>query len=175
VLGVTDEIIRVGMAETCLVTRPGAILVSYGLGSCIGIALFDPVARVGGMAHIMLPTAGSARPPHNRAKYADSAVSDLVARMERAGADRRRIVAKIAGGAQMFSAAGLHGAGEHPILSSGKSIGRRNAEAVRNVLAELEIRVTGADIGGDYGRTLKLDTADGGVTVSSLKLGERSL
>ncbi|MHB8780814.1 MAG: chemotaxis protein CheD [Candidatus Geothermincolia bacterium] len=167
--------VRVGVGESRMAVAPGTILASYGLGSCVGVALYDPVSRIGAMAHVMLPDSQQATPPFNRAKYADSALEDLVVEMERAGAKRKRIVAKIAGGAEMFSAAGLRSSNGNPILAAGRSIGIRNVEAVRRVLGTLQVTVAAADTGGAHGRTLKLDTTDGRVSISSLRHGEKAL
>ena len=96
------ELIRVGMADY-KVGRSPATIISYGLGSCIGISLYDPQAKVGGLLHIMLPDSKQARPSDNPAKFADTGLPLMLKDVLALGAVKRRLVAKMAGGAQMFA------------------------------------------------------------------------
>lgn len=140
-----SEIIKVGIADlkTCL--PPNGVM-TLGLGSCVGIALRDKMNKVGGLVHIMLPdskaiTGGQ----HNIAKFADTGIDELVRQMERLGARRIRMVAKIAGGANMFNFQGNSSVGQ---------VGDRNAEAVRAKLRQLNIPILAQDTGLNYGRTV---------------------
>lgn len=140
-----SEIIKVGMADlkTCL--SPDG-LTTLGLGSCIGIAIRDPVTKVGGLAHIMLPDSTAIRNMGtNIAKYADTGITELVRQMELLGARRNRMVAKIAGGATMFA---------FQSKSDMVQVGARNAEASIKKLKELNIPILAQDTGANYGRTV---------------------
>lgn len=140
-----SEIIKVGMADlkTCL--SPDG-LTTLGLGSCIGIAIRDPVTKVGGLAHIMLPDSTAIRNMGtNIAKYADTGITELVRQMELLGARRNRMVAKIAGGATMFA---------FQSKSEMVQVGERNAEASIKKLRELNIPILAQDTGANYGRTV---------------------
>jgi chemotaxis protein CheD len=138
------------MGEIEVSKRPGDELVARGLGSCIGLAVVDRFAGVAGLAHIVLPDAT----PTDRepGKFADLAVPELIDRVCRAGASRRRLEAVLAGGARMFELGEL-------------DIGARNAEAVRKGLAASGVRVSAADTGGSRGRTLRVNVGDCKVTV----------
>lgn len=139
-----SEIIKVGMADlkTCL--SPNGVI-TLGLGSCVGIALRDPVTKVGGLAHIMLPDSTAIRNSgQNIAKFADTGIDELIRQMEILGAKRNRIVAKIAGGAAMFITS----------HSDAIQIGQRNVHATEKKLQELNIPILAQDTGADYGRTV---------------------
>ena len=157
------NVIQVGMADF-KTAKPPDVLSSTGLGSCIGICLWDPVTRVGGLAHIMLPSSALARKNDNRGKFADTAIPALVEEMERLGASRSRLVAKIAGGAQMFSLPGDSGI---------MKIGQRNTESTRETLKELGIKLLGSDVGANYGRSISFYPADGRLHIRTIEHGER--
>lgn len=152
------EEIKVGIAEWKAAHNP-ARLITLGLGSCVGIALYDPRSSIGGLAHIMLPDSTQFQDVSNRAKFADLAIPDLLEAMLRMGARRASIVAKLAGGAQMFSAADRRFA---------FNIGERNVIASRKVLGDLGIPILAADTGGNYGRTMILDTTNGKVYIKTI-------
>ncbi len=154
--------VTVGIAELSIVQAPD-VLVTFALGSCVGICLYDSVTRIGGMAHIMLPSSKVAVRTENTLKFADTAIAELVRAMERAGAQRSRLTAKIAGGAQMFS--GI-------TASSIANIGQRNIAAVKEALAQFRIPITAEDVGKDYGRTLYFYSEDGRILIKSAKKGE---
>lgn len=135
-------------------------LVTLGLGSCVGIALYDPVSRWGGLAHIMLPDSRQFQDHGNRAKFADLAIPDMLAEMLRRGARRSRLVARIAGGAQMFTSVDRH--------LSFLNIGQRNTAMVRQTLEGLGIPIAGADTGGNFGRTMIFDLATGQVHIRTI-------
>jgi chemotaxis protein CheD len=168
-----ERLIRVGLAESHVAVDSGVVLACYGLGSCVGVALYCPVTRVGALAHVMLPTCTLAQPPYKKAKYADSAIPEMLEHMERIGARRRLVVAKIAGGAKMFTTPGLQN--RQGDAGSRLMVGERNVEAVRSTLMRLKINLVGEDTGGDYGRTIRFSLSDGSVSVSSIRHGERKL
>lgn len=159
------ELIKVGMADYKVGRNPDS-LISYGLGSCVGIALFDSVAKVGGLAHIMLPDSTQARSTENIAKFADTALPAMLSDIIKLGASKSRITAKIAGGAQMFTFANA---------TDIMRVGERNAEAVRLVLRKLEIRLLAEDTGGNYGRTVELKLDNGIFRVKTIDKGEKEL
>lgn len=161
----TGEVIRVGMAESAVCRAPGTLITS-GLGSCVGVSFYDPVARVGGMAHIMLPDSSQGRFTDNKAKFADTSIPDLLASLEKLGAWQERLVVKMAGGAQMFN----FGSKDDRF-----AIGRRNAEAVKRALDERGIRISGEDVGGTYGRTMILFAESGRVVIKAIDKAEKEI
>ncbi|MCD7835338.1 MAG: chemotaxis protein CheD [Lachnospiraceae bacterium] len=141
-----SEIIKVGMADLKTCVSPDGIT-TLGLGSCVGIALRDPVTKIGGLAHIMLPDSSAIRnSQQNIAKFADTGIEELVRQMVALGANRTRIVAKIAGGATMFKFEGS--------TNSTMQVGQRNSEAVKAKLGKMKIQLLAEDIGKNYGRTV---------------------
>jgi chemotaxis protein CheD len=145
---------KVGIAEY-EVTTNGAVLTTSGLGSCIGVALHDVNTGVSGLVHVMLPTADE-MDDDNAAKFADAGTDLLIEEMERAGASRRHIEAKIAGGSDMLDFSG-----------SGSGIGVRNVEKVRETLDSYDIPIVAEDVGGDHGRSLRLESQTGDLVVKS--------
>ena len=130
-------------------------IVCLGLGSCVAIILYDPVARIGGVAHVLLPK--SPIKCDNEGKYADTGTRKLVKEMLNHGAKKERLVAKLVGGAQMFPNLNL----------SIANIGRENIMTVRNILRELMIRIVAEDLEGNRGRSAYFETSDGHVTVKT--------
>jgi len=159
------DLIKVGMADYKVGRNP-ANLISYGLGSCVGIALYDPVTKVGGLAHIMLPDSKQARSAENPAKFADTALPLMLDDIIKLGAAKSRIIAKIAGGAQMFTFANA---------TDIMRVGERNAEAVKMVLKKLDIKMLAEDTGGNYGRTVELKLDSGIYRVKTIDKGEKEL
>ena len=153
-----SEVIKVGMADLNLCRDPD-IITTLGLGSCIGIALYDPSTKIGGLAHIMLPDSTKMRNNSNIAKFADTGIEELLNRMIKAGAVKSRLVAKIAGGAKMFEVSGLSDIG---------NVGQRNAEASRAKLKQLGIRLIAEDTGLNYGRTVELHCDKGDYYIKSV-------
>ena len=137
------DIIKVGMADlkTCL---PPNGITTLGLGSCVGIALRDKNNKVGGLAHIMLPDSTVIANQTNVAKFADTGIVELIKQMEKLGAVKRNMVAKIAGGATMFAVSSR----------TSLNVGERNVEAVKKKLKELGIPILAEDTGLNYGRTV---------------------
>lgn len=155
------ELIRVGMADLKVASHP-SILTTLGLGSCVGITLYDYRKKIIGMAHIMLPSSNIATAVTNRAKFADTGIIDLLAQMLAMGANKKDLVAKLAGGAQMFAFTGSN---------ETMKIGARNSEAARMVLKELDIPIVGEDTGGNHGRTIELYSEDGRLMIRTIGFG----
>jgi chemotaxis protein CheD len=153
--------IRVKVADYA-VANSGTLLVTVGLGSCVAIALHDPDARVGGLAHVLLPSTGMSQDRGNRAKFPSTAVPLLCERMQALGARTGRIRAKIVGGASMFTSL---------LSATGLQIGERNVVATRAALEHAGIPIVAQDVGGDYGRSVYFDLRDGRLTVKSLRAG----
>ncbi len=153
-----SEVIKVGMADLNICKAPD-IITTLGLGSCIGLTFYDPVSKVGGMVHYMLPDSTKVRNNANIAKFADTGIEELLKRVLAAGANRGRLVAKIAGGAKMFEVSGLSDIG---------NIGARNAEAAKAKLKELGIRLVAEDTGLNYGRTVELHCDNGDYYIKSV-------
>lgn len=145
------QMIKVGMADLKICKAPDA-LTTIGLGSCIGIAIYDPSTKISGLAHIMLPDSTAIRNNSNIAKFADTGIQKLYDDMLKAGANKARLVAKIAGGAKMF---------EMPGASSGINVGERNAEASRAKLKALGVKLVAEDCGLNFGRTVELYSETG--------------
>jgi chemotaxis protein CheD len=158
--------ILVGMAEIHVVKGPGSFS-CLGLGSCIGLCMIDPVTHVAGMAHVMLPEAFADRKGEKPGKFADTAVPELIAQLEKAGAKKDRLVCAIAGGAQVFKF-GAEG-------TNRLEIGRRNAEAVLTHLKSRGFAPKAQEVGGSLGRTMTLIVETGLVTVRTVTQGEQSL
>jgi chemotaxis protein CheD len=157
--------VRVGIADLNVVDNPGK-LITVGLGSCIGIAIYDKIKNFGGLAHIMLPDSTQFTNVTNPYKFADMAIPILVKKMEENGASKRNMIAKIAGGASMFSFSDK---------SMVMDIGARNGVAVRNALLKVSIPIISEDIGGNKGRTIIFDTVNGIVQVKTVGLGVKEI
>jgi chemotaxis protein CheD len=149
------------------VVKGGDSIVTYALGSCVGIALYDSARKIAGLAHVLMPSSKEIRDPNiNVMKYADTAIPELVKRMGRAGASQYSIVAKLAGGAQMFL---LGNASPH------FNIGERNVNSARETLQKLGIRIVAQDVGSNYGRTVELFAADGTYRIKAISKGIKDI
>jgi chemotaxis protein CheD len=140
----------------------GDVLITVGLGSCIAIVLHDPDARVGGLAHVLLPSPGLSKQDGNLAKSPHTAVPRLLELMAGRGAGPRRITARLAGGASMFAALAPPGTIQ---------MGERNVVASRQVLNAHGIPLVAEAVGGDFGRTVRLDVSAGSLEIRSVKHG----
>ncbi len=148
-------VVPVGLGEGCV--ESGEIRMAvHGLGSCVALCLHDPETGLGGLCHIVLPNRGFGRADDPPSKFADSAVSWLAARMVERGANRSRLVAKIAGGASLFSAKN----------AATSNIGQRNIEAVRSALEACGIPLVAEHVGGSVPRTIVFRPGDGRLEVS---------
>jgi chemotaxis protein CheD len=142
------DVVRVGIAEGAVAKSPQRLRTS-GLGSCVGIVLFDGITHIAGMVHIMLPECPAEKTETvNPTKYADSGIEWLIQHLESAGAQVNQLKSKIAGGAQMFNFAGK---------SDIMRVGPRNVEAVKHSLRRFRIPLLAEDVGGSVGRTIEFD------------------
>lgn len=150
--------IQVGIADYKTATAPNKII-TFGLGSCVGLTLYDPVLKIGGLLHIMLPDSKQftniSKPP----KFADLGIPLMLKDLQKSGAVISRLQAKLAGGAQMFS-----GMDEKFVLN----IGQRNTDMTRIMLKQLGIRTHAEEVGGNRGRTMILDLDTGQVTIRTI-------
>lgn len=159
------NIVKVGMADLNVAVSPNKIRTT-GLGSCVGVTLYDAMTKIGGMAHVMLPSSSLSKGEINVAKYADTAIPKLIESMEKLGANKRRLVAKLAGGSQMFS------------FSSSNDImriGPRNVEACKEALKKQGVRILKEDTGGNYGRTIEMDCTTGIVNIRTVNQGVKEI
>lgn len=148
----------VGISDLAVSQDPDARIVTYALGSCLGICVHDPVAGVGGMVHIMLPSAMAdpKKAESNPARFADSGIAALFKAAYALGAEKRRIVIKVAGGAR--------------VATTGRDsfeIGKRNIVMLKKVLWQNSVLISGSDIGGTISRTVTLHVGTGAVSVKS--------
>ena len=149
----------VGIADLKLSKKSGELLVTYALGSCLGVAIHDPEAKVGGILHAMLPSASAdqSRGDFNPAKFVDSGVTTLFKEAYRMGARKERIVAKVAGGASLASGGG----------QDSFQIGKRNIVALKKLFWKNGVLLKGEDLGGHISRTMTLDVATGEIRIKS--------
>ena len=155
--------VKVGISDLNVVRAPDT-LVTYALGSCVGICLYDANTKIAGLSHIMLPSSKEMTNMKTEIyKYADTAIVALLQKMQSMGARQIYLKAKIAGGAQMFNGNSN---------SSLSRIGQRNVAAVKAELARLRIPIIAEDTGKNYGRTLYLDASDGSMRNKSVNRGE---
>ncbi len=157
------ETVHVKIADLA-VKKNNGVLVTFGLGSCVGIAVYDPQAKVGGLAHILLDESAKFIRPNitsvNPAKFADTAVPDLIEKMLALGARKQNMVAKLAGGASLFN-----------FKSDTGSVGDKNIIAVRSVLKKEGIKIVSEEVGGCCGRTMRLLVDSGEVAITTAGKG----
>lgn len=154
----------IGIADMKILASPAGF-VTYALGSCVGICLYDSMRKVGGLGHILLPNYPQDNPNEQLFRYADTCLPEMVKNMERMGCMRSRITAKIAGGAKMFNVADDSAFG---------NIGARNVAAVKETLQKLQVRILAQDTGLNYGRTVYFYTETGSMVVKSCTMGEKT-
>lgn len=145
------NMIKVGMADLKVCKAPDA-LTTLGLGSCVGVALYDPVTKISGLLHCMLPDSTQIKNNSNVAKFADTGIDELIRQMVALGASKSRLVAKMAGGAQMFAMT---------TTNDSLRVGERNAVAARTKLKQYNIRLLAEDCGKNYGRTVEFSSESG--------------
>jgi len=160
-----NEIIKVGMADMN-VTKYNGVLTTLGLGSCVGVTLYDSVTKVAGLLHIMLPSSKTIRNNANPAKFADTGIVLLLEEVYKLGASKNRLVSKLAGGAQMFSFGN-----KNDIMK----IGERNIIAAKEVLEEFKIPIIAEDTGGNFGRTIELYSDSGILLVRTIGHGTKQI
>ena len=153
-----SEMIKVGMADYNICKAPDAIT-TLGLGSCVGIGMYDSTRKIAGLAHIMLPDSTLVRNNNNIAKFADTGIDACIDMMVKNGASRIGLTAKIAGGAQMFAFGS-----NNDLLR----IGERNVEATKKKLKELGIRILAEDTGKNYGRTIEFYPETGELLIKAV-------
>ncbi len=156
----------VGVGDCKITSDPGAELITYALGSCIAVAIWDPVARVAGMLHFMLPESSVDRNGGGRDapyRYADTGTPLLFRTAYEKGAEKRRLVVRIAGGAAVFDDGGIF------------NIGQRNLTALRKILWRAGVLVQGEEVGGSISRTVRLSNADGRMMVRCAGEPDREL
>ena len=156
--------IKVGIGDMKF-TRGGGTIITYALGSCIGITFYDPAIKLGGLLHIMLPNRSDPNDPKIY-KYADSGIREMVRKLSAFGMVKSRTVVKIAGGAKMFDIKGNTDFG---------NIGQRNAAMVKKILMEERMRITSEDTGGAYARTMLLNVDNGDVGIRTVGRPEKHL
>ena len=160
-----SQMIKVGMPDLKLCKAPDAIT-TLGLGSCVGIAIRDPSTKVGGLAHIMLPDSTQFSGTVNVPKYADTGIEELVKQIVANGGNRTRLVAKIAGGAQMFA---------FQSKNEMTAVGPRNVEAVKKKLAEMKIPILASDTGLNFGRTVEFYPETGDYIIKAVGKGVKTI
>ncbi len=151
------DVISVAIGQWAVAAAPARIRTL--LGSCVGVAPYDRVVKIGGLAHIVLPEARGA--VDHPGKYADTAIPAMIVDFDRrlGGNAKLRLVAKLVGGARMFRLPSVEN------TNSGLNIGQRNQEAIEQILTVLRIPVLARDLGGEAGRRMTLDTASGMITI----------
>ncbi|MGG0755417.1 chemotaxis protein CheD [Brevibacillus laterosporus] len=160
------EIIKVGMADVGVASAPDHIRTT-GLGSCVGVVLYDRINKIAGMAHVMLPDSSLGKNTEtNHLKYADTAIPELIERMKKLGAQSRYMTAKLAGGSQMFT-----------FLSTNDAmrIGPRNVEACKVALKQFAIQIIAEDTGGNCGRTIEVDAETGLLQIRTVNQGTKEV
>lgn len=160
-----SNIIKVGMADLNVCKAPDGIT-TLGLGSCVGIAIRDPVTKIGGLAHVMLPDSKQIENNTNRYKFADTGIEDLVNKLVAMGGNKSRFEAKIAGGAQMFA---------FQNKSDMVRVGERNVEASIKKLKELGIPLKSQDTGLNYGRTVIFYPETGDFVIRSANKADKTI
>ncbi|MEH7234749.1 chemotaxis protein CheD [Bacillus sp. JJ1562] len=162
----SSQVIKVGIADMNVVVAPDIIRTS-GLGSCVGVIIYDPAKKVAGLAHIMLPSSASTKAGNmNIAKYADTAIEELIQKIIGIGGRAKSLKAKIAGGAQMFQ------------FQSGSDImriGPRNVEAVEAELKRFNITLVASDVGGSNGRTIEFDPVTNILKIRTVSKGIKEI
>jgi chemotaxis protein CheD len=160
------NIVKVGIADMKVVKAPDIIRTS-GLGSCVGVVIYDQWKEIAGLAHVMLPDSSLSKSESiNAAKYADTAVKELIQQVVKTGGRLSGLKAKIAGGAQMFQFAA-----NNDLMR----IGPRNVEAVRQQLRNFKIDIVSEDVGGTSGRTIEFDPRTCILTIRTVNQGVREI
>jgi chemotaxis protein CheD len=149
------NMLNVGLGEQVVSRDPQNVLVAYGLGSCLGIGMFDPASGVAGLVHAVLPEHFNNN-GNTPGKFVDTGIPFLLNEMVKAGADRRRMITWMAGGANMIMSPGM---------TKAFDIGNRNILSAQKIFDSLNIRLSGQEVGGNTGRTVRIYVAEGRMTV----------
>lgn len=159
------EIVSIGMGDVRVSKQKPVTFCCVGLGSCIGFCAYDPIAKVGGMAHMVLPESGQ-NPGISPGKFVNTGIPKLFSELEKIGASRSRLQVKLCGGARMFSIPGIN----NPM-----DVGARNIDMANKVLAQEGVKSYRSDLGGNQGRTMSLFMDTGKVTVRTVGQGNVEL
>jgi chemotaxis protein CheD len=154
-----EQSVVISLGELHVTNDPDTLLVCYGIGSCVAFAAFDPVAKVAGMAHFVLPDSTSGNRPKTLERFVDAGIPIMLTRLQTLGATPARTVFRMAGGAHMAVAKGFE---------ARLNIGERNVEAARATMKALGLRLRGEDVGGTHGRTVRLLSGSGALTISTV-------
>lgn len=160
-----DNSHAVGLGEIKISSDPNDVLVAYGLGSCVGISMYDPLTRIGALLHAVLPQKLNDTDARNP-KFVDGGVASMLEKLDNLGVARNRLVVRMAGGATMLNVPGM---------KQTLNIGERNVAAARQVLATHNLKLLAEDVGGNTGRTVRLHVGDGRTTVRAIGNPEREL
>ncbi len=160
-----ESLISVNLGEICSARQPAETLVAFGLGSCVAACLWEPAVKLAVMAHVVLPHHGG-RAGSQPGKFADLALPHMLDLVRQHGGRRDRLVFRMAGGASVLALPGA---------SAALQVGDRNIEAIRDMAAQLGLRVHASDVGGTRGRTVRMSGATGEVFVRTLGSGERQI
>ncbi|MGG0669042.1 chemotaxis protein CheD [Sporosarcina koreensis] len=164
-MNMTKTVVRVGIADMNIVHAPDSIRTS-GLGSCVGVVLYDEAKKIAGLLHVMLPDSSLGRSDNlNAAKFADTGIYSLMEMLKAEGVRPLSLKAKIAGGSQMFQFGS----------SDTIRIGPRNVEAVKQELARLSIPIIAEDTGGSSGRTIEFDPTTSTLSIRTVNLGTKEI
>lgn len=153
-----SDTIKVGMADMNICSPPN-LITTLGLGSCVGVVIYEPNSKWCGLVHIMLPGSKKIKNNENGAKFADTGIELLVTQLEQKGAKRRSFVAKIAGGSQMFAFSS-----NNELLR----VGQRNVDAVIEKLTQMRIPLLAQDTGANYGRTIEFNPMNGELLIKAV-------
>ncbi|MCL4560658.1 MAG: chemotaxis protein CheD [Chloroflexi bacterium] len=159
------DTINVNLGEIAVSRKPSDILIAYGLGSCLGIGIYDPDHRVGGLLHAVLPQKLNGNDPFSP-KYVDTGILNLIDQMVKSGASTANLIIRMAGGANMLAVAEL---------AKTFDIGSRNINSARKTFEQLNLHLAAEDVGGNIGRTVKLYLSNGRMTVRSIGSPEHDL
>lgn len=162
----TNGVVKVGIADMNIVQAPNSIRTS-GLGSCVGVILYEETKNIAGMIHVMLPESSLSRSDElNVAKFADTSIPAMIKILQAEGLSTFRLKAKIAGGAQMF---------QLTIASDSMKVGPRNVEAVKEALSKHNIPIVAEDTGGNSGRTIEFNPDTKLLNIRTASKGEKNI
>lgn len=159
------EIIEVGMGRMHISCAPN-VLVTRGLGSCLGITLYDRVKKIGAMAHAMLPDISRAVSNTNPSRFVNSSIEKMLQDLKDQGCNRLHFEAKLFGGARMFG---------FITQDSSLNLGEKNMNMAKDILSKNEIPVLAMEVGGNFGRTIELDLENGKVLIKTVSFGEKEV
>lgn len=157
-ISTSNNVINVSLGEIQTSNDPDVVLSCYGLGSCIGVSAYDPTCKLGAMIHIVLPYINNGKEDFSPAKYANTAIPYMVNELEKRGAEKDRLIIKIAGGAKILNCIPA---------GSALDIGEKNVIAVTEAFSKVNLRIHNQDVRGNIGRTMSLYIKDGKTIVKT--------